>query len=47
LLPLLGLEFLADHTFERFFVLFAAALATPTLVTGHRKHRRRLPLLLA
>ncbi len=47
LLPLLGLEFLADHDFERGFVLFAAALATTTLVTGHRKHRRRLPLLLA
>lgn len=47
LLPLLGLEFLADHAFERGFVLFAATLATTTLVTGHRKHRRRLPLMLA
>ncbi len=47
LLPLMGLEFLADHDFERGFVLFAAALATTTLVTGHRKHARRLPLMLA
>jgi hypothetical protein len=47
LLPLMGLEFLADHAFERGFVLFAAALASTTLVTGHRKHARRLPLLLA
>lgn len=47
LLPLVGLEFLADHDFERGFVLFAAALATTTLVTGHRKHARRLPLMLA
>lgn len=47
LLPLMGLEFLADHAFERGFVLFAAALATTTLVTGHRKHARRLPLMLA
>jgi len=47
LLPLMGLEFLADHRFERGFVLFAATLATTTLVTGHRKHARRLPLMLA
>ncbi len=46
-LPLLGLEFLADHTFERVFVLFAAALATTTLVTGYRRHAYRLPLYLA
>ncbi|GAB3039662.1 MULTISPECIES: MerC domain-containing protein [Oleiagrimonas] len=47
LLPLVGLEFLADHAFERGFVLFAAALATTTLVTGNRKHRQRLPMVLA
>jgi hypothetical protein len=47
LLPLVGLEFLADHAFERSFVLFAALLATTTLITGHRKHTRRLPLMLA
>ncbi len=47
LLPLMGLEFLANHAFERGFVLFAALLATTTLITGHRKHARRLPLMLA
>jgi hypothetical protein len=46
LLPLLGLEFLADHRFERGFVLFAASLATVVLVTGFRRHRQHLPLLL-
>ncbi|KGI77731.1 hypothetical protein LF63_0110415 [Oleiagrimonas soli] len=47
LLPLVGLEFLADHAFERGFVLFAATLATITLVTGRRKHGQRWPLMLA
>lgn len=46
LLPLLGLEFLANHAFERGFVLFAATLATLTLVGGYRRHRQRLPLML-
>lgn len=47
LLPLLGLGFLAGHAFERGFVLFAATLASVALVHGYRRHRRRLPLLLA
>lgn len=47
LLPLVGMEFLADHAFERGFVLFAATLATVTLLTGKRKHQQRLPLMLA
>ena len=47
LLPLLGLEFLADHRFERAFVMFACALALLTLVNGYRRHRRPGPLLCA
>jgi len=47
LLPVLGLGFLADHGFERGFVMFAGALATATLVSAYRHHRQPLPLLLA
>lgn len=47
LLPLLGLEFLAGHTFERVFVLCAAALAAVALVTGYRRHGRSVTLWLA
>jgi hypothetical protein len=47
LLPLLGLEFLADPRFERAFVVFACALALLTLVNGYRRHRRPVPLMLA
>jgi hypothetical protein len=47
LLPLVGLEFLADHRFERAFVVFACALALITLLNGYRRHRRPLSLLLA
>jgi len=47
LLPFLGLEFLADHRFERGFVLFACALALVALVRGFRRHQQPLPLLLA
>jgi hypothetical protein len=47
LLPLVGLEFLGTHAFERNFVLFACVLATATLVVGYRRHRRPLPLSLA
>ncbi|EIM02045.1 hypothetical protein RHOFW104T7_15025 [Rhodanobacter thiooxydans] len=47
LLPLLGLEFLADHRFERVFVLFACVLASFVLVRGYRRHQRALPLRLA
>jgi hypothetical protein len=46
-LPLLGLSFLADHAFERGFVLFASALAMFALVNGYRRHHRQLPLRLA
>lgn len=47
ILPLLGLSFLADHAFERGFVLFASALALFALVNGYRRHHRVLPLRLA
>ena len=40
LLPVIGLGFLADHRFERGFVLFAASLAAIVLVTGFRRHHR-------
>jgi Flp pilus assembly protein TadB len=38
-LPVLGLGFLADHRFERFFVAFAAVLALSTLIVGFRRHQ--------
>ncbi|HEV2622093.1 MAG TPA: MerC domain-containing protein [Frateuria sp.] len=47
LLPLLGLQFLADIRFERAFVVFACVLALLTLVNGYRRHRRPVPLMLA
>ncbi|MEO8803879.1 MAG: MerC domain-containing protein [Rudaea sp.] len=46
LLPILGLGFLASHTFERIFIAFASLLAVTTLVHGYRHHRMRRPLLL-
>ncbi len=46
-LPLVGLEFLADHRFERGFVAFACVLAVIALVRGFRRHQQPLPLLLA
>ena len=47
LLPMIGLEFLADHRFERGFVLFACALALVALIRGFRRHQQPLPLMLA
>lgn len=46
LLPLIGLEFLAGHTFERIFVACAAALACASLLTAYRRHRRPQALFL-
>jgi len=46
LLPLIGLEFLAGHTFERVFVGCAAVLACASLVTAYRRHRRPHALFL-
>ncbi|MBX3688955.1 MerC domain-containing protein [Dokdonella sp.] len=39
-LPVIGLGFLADHRFERGFVIFAALLASISLWLGYRRHRR-------
>ncbi|BBD79661.1 hypothetical protein ALSL_0997 [Aerosticca soli] len=47
LLPLFGLGFLADHRFERGFVVFACLLALLSLGHGYRRHHRPRPLLLA
>ncbi len=47
LLPFVGLGFLADHRFERGFVLFACVLAAFALGRGFRRHQEPLPLLLA
>lgn len=38
-LPMLGLGFLADHRFERAFVVFAGALALSSLLVGFRRHQ--------
>lgn len=38
-LPMLGLEFLADHRFERAFVVFAGVLALSSLLVGFRRHQ--------
>jgi hypothetical protein len=46
LLPLIGLEFLAGHTFERVFVACAAALASASILTAYRRHRRPHALIL-
>ncbi|MGA9334418.1 MAG: MerC domain-containing protein [Rudaea sp.] len=46
LLPILGLGFLASHTFEQIFIVCASLLATTTLAHGFRHHRVRGPLLL-
>ncbi len=40
LLPLIGLGFLAGHTFERVFVACAALLASASILTAYRRHRR-------
>lgn len=45
-LPLIGLGFLAGHAFERGFVLFAAVLASASLLTSYRRHRRPQALYL-
>lgn len=46
LLPLVGLGFLAGHTFERVFVACAALLAVGSLAIGYRHHRRPHALFL-
>ena len=39
-LPVLGLGFLADHRYERGFIVFATLLALTSLVFGFRRHQR-------
>jgi len=39
-LPALGLSFLADHRYERAFILFATLLALTSLAIGFRRHQR-------
>ena len=39
-LPALGLGFLADHRYERAFILFATLLALASLAFGFRRHQR-------
>ena len=46
-LPFVGLGFLADHRFERGFVLLACGLAALALGRGFLRHQEPLPLLLA
>lgn len=46
LLPLIGLEFLAGHTFERIFVVCAAVLASASLLVAYRRHRHPHALFL-
>lgn len=45
-LPLIGLGFLAGHTFERIFVACAAVLAAGSIFLGYRRHRRPQALFL-
>lgn len=46
LLPALGLGFLANHGFERGFVAFATVLASYSIGSGYRSHRRPQALWL-
>jgi len=39
LLPAIGLGFLANHGFERWFIAFATTLALTMLVRGYLRHR--------
>lgn len=46
LLPLIGLGFLASHAFERVFVVCAVLLASGSMLTAYRRHRRPQALML-
>lgn len=41
-LPLLGLSFLADHSWEHFFLILTAILGTVALFSGFRRYHKRL-----
>lgn len=46
-LPLLGLSFLADHTWEHVFLIITGLLGTVAMMSGFKKYHRRLyPLYL-
>jgi hypothetical protein len=45
-LPALGLGFLANHEFERWFIAFATSLALTMLVRGYLRHRGPQALVL-
>jgi membrane-bound ClpP family serine protease len=45
-LPAFGLGFLADHGFERGFIIGASLLALGTVIHGYRRHRVRRALAL-
>lgn len=46
LLPVLGLDFLASHRFEHWFIAFATVLASTMLIRGYRGHRQPHALAL-
>ena len=41
-LPLFGLSFLADHTWEHYFLIATAVLGTVALFTGFKRYHKRL-----
>ncbi len=41
-LPLLGLTFLADHTWEHVFLILTAVLGTIALFSGFKRYHRKL-----
>jgi hypothetical protein len=41
-LPLVGLSFLADHTWEHIFLLLTAALGTVALFSGFKRYHKKL-----
>jgi len=44
ILPLMGLSFLVDHTWEHVFLLMTAALGTMALFSGFKRYHKRLYL---
>ena len=41
-LPLLGLSFLADHSWEHIFLIFTAVLGSVALFSGFKRYHRKL-----